>query len=48
MAQETTPRARPEPPDSPIDHLVRYTLLVIIVVPIAYAFVEKFVSNWFL
>ncbi len=48
MAEDPSARRRPEPPDAPIDHFVRYLLLAIIIVPITYSFVQEFVSNWFL
>ena len=48
MHQDPASNARRDTPDAPIDRFVRYFVLIVITVPICYAFVEKFVSNWFL
>ena len=48
MNHESPKTGRPNTPDKPIDHIVRYVVLLSILVPTAYAFASEFITNWFL
>ncbi len=48
MDLESTKTSRHQTPDKPIDHIIRYIILLSILVPTAYAFIGEFITNWFL
>ena len=46
-AESNSSQQRSAVADAPIDRLVRYTLLAVTLLPIAYAFISAFINAWF-